>query len=61
MNNSWQGGMRLWLWQEMFLDSIKKDLDLTHIEDLVKFFRRLLLKREEDEAKTWKAAALHDS
>ena len=31
---------------------IKKDLDLTHIEDLVKFFRRLLLKREEDEAKT---------
>ena len=45
----------------MFLDSIKKDLDLTHIEDLVKFFRRLLLKREEDEAKTWKAGALHDS
>ena len=22
MNNSWQGGMILWLWQEMFLDSI---------------------------------------
>ena len=39
----------------------KKDLDLTHIEDLVKFFRRLLLKREEDEAKTLKAGALHDS
>ena len=31
---------------------IKKDLDLTKIEDLVKFFKEILSKREEDDSMT---------
>ena len=31
---------------------IKKDLDLTKIEDLVKFFKEMLSKREEDDSMT---------
>ena len=31
---------------------IKKDLDLTKIEDLVKFFKKMLSKREEDDSMT---------